>query len=390
LLSLLWLASSGARAEVVVLACAEECTAAQFQGLELELRGYGVTLTAHPAPAGFTSSARSADAQRTNAQLGAAVILWVEHDDPLRLCAYSQRAARLHEAPLPATPPAIDPAVFAAVAGSVALEALRAAPAPPLAPAAVVVAPAPGPAAPSPSTPAAPAPDEGSSSARSPSAGSRHRVFVRAGAAVGFAMVGKNSPTDRAPPVYMVEEAARAAAESGDLTDAQEYLEVQGYDCDVQMVDRNGPGLAVGNCKVGIYRSGMLLSAAIDLALGFDVTPRIALALTARIDPTAGLGTLAHALLGGQVEVALLQPQPTGFWLSGALGFGGGQIQVQPSSSSKDAPYTRSGLFGVRAGLLFGYRFLPRLGIVATPVVHALFPDTLWAVETNVNLEVRL
>jgi hypothetical protein len=102
LLSLVWLACAGARAEVVVLACAEECTAAQFQGLELELRGYGAILSARPAPAGFTPAARGADAQRTNELLAAEVTLWVEHEQPLRVCAYSRRGGSLHEAPLPA------------------------------------------------------------------------------------------------------------------------------------------------------------------------------------------------------------------------------------------------------------------------------------------------
>src|SRR5690349_23027626 len=107
LLLSLWLASASARAEVLVLACAEECTAAQFQALELELRGYGAVLTARPAPAGFTPTARSADAKRTSELLAAAVTVWVEHDPPLRVCAYSQRGGSLHEAPLPSPPSAL-------------------------------------------------------------------------------------------------------------------------------------------------------------------------------------------------------------------------------------------------------------------------------------------
>jgi hypothetical protein len=392
LLSLVWLACAGARAEVVVLACAEECTAAQFQGLELELRGYGTILSARPAPAGFTPTARVADAQRANELLGAAVTLWVEHEAPLRLCAYSRRGGSLHEAPLPAPPSTLDPAVFAAVAGSVALEALRATPAPTLVPAPDVVAPAPaaGPTAPARAAPSAPPPVEPQHRPPAEPSSWSKRFFVRAGVAVGFAMMNKNTPADRAPPAYRVEEAVLAQMRSDDPDAASDYLESTGYNCDVSWLEGDMPGIEVSDCTVAMHNSGVVWSSAIDLAAGINLTPRVALAATARIDPKVGMGPMAHALLGLQVEVALRQAKATGFWLSAALGLSGGQIQVRPPSEVKDTPYARSGLFGVRAGLLFGYRFLPRLGIVAAPVVHSLFPDTLSVVETNINLEVRI
>ncbi|HEX6244478.1 MAG TPA: hypothetical protein VFZ61_26350, partial [Polyangiales bacterium] len=64
LVSLLWLTSARTRADVVVLACAAECTAEQVQGLKLELRGYGALVVVRPAPAEFTRSARGPDARR--------------------------------------------------------------------------------------------------------------------------------------------------------------------------------------------------------------------------------------------------------------------------------------------------------------------------------------
>lgn len=390
LLALLWPICAGARAEVVVLACAEECTAAQFQALELELRGYGTVLTSRPAPSGFTPTARSADAQHTSQLMGAAVMLWVEHEAPLRVCAYSQRGASLHEAPLPTPLVALEPGVFAAVASSVALEALRASPAPGVEPAAVAVAaPAPGPVAAAEPPLVAPPPVEPErAAAESPWS---RRFFMRAGMSLGFARLTSKTRADRAPPMYLVDQAAQILAASGDPDDAQMYLEARGYDCDVSSTEITGmPGVMASDCKVAVHNAGLVLSSAIDLSAGIKLHPMVAVALTARIDPTVGQGTLAHALLGFQVEVALRQATTTGFWVSAALGFNGGQIQVRPPSDLKDAPWARSGLYGVRAGFLFGYLFLPRFGIVAAPVVHALFPDTLWALETNLNLEVRI
>jgi hypothetical protein len=386
ILSLLWLACAGARAEVVALACAEECSGAQFAGLELQLRGHGVVLTSRPAPVGFTPTARAADARRVHELLGAHATLWVEHEPPLRLRAYSQRSGSIHEAPLPAQVSALEPGVFAAVAGSVALEALTAVPPAAVVPAPAAVVPAPGPGAVPPAT--APAADEPARAAPTDPISARERekwpaakssswskrVFIRAGVAVGFANISKKTKADRAPSPELVSEA----------------LAENGYDCDFTMLSTNPPQAIASNCGVAVRNGGVTWSSAIDLAAGLNVTPAIALAATARIDPKVGMGTMAHALLGLQVEVALLQAKATGFWLSAALGFSVGQVQVRPPSTAKDAPYARSGLYGARAGVLIGYRFLPRLGIVATPVVHAMFPDTLWVLETNFNLEVRI
>ncbi|HKO90666.1 MAG TPA: hypothetical protein VJU61_05915, partial [Polyangiaceae bacterium] len=351
-------------------------------------------LSARPAPAGFTPVARSADAQRVSELLGAEVTLWVEHEEPLRLCAYSRRGNSIHEAPLPAPLAALDPAVFAAVAGSVVLEALRATPSPSveLAPPAVAAAPTPGPAEPAPAAPIAPSPppEPQRPSPAEPSSWSK-RFFVRAGVAVGFAGVTKRTPADRDPPQYRVEEAFQVQKMSGDPDAADKYLQSTGYSsCDISGLDGDGSMVTATDCEVSVVRSGVGWTSAIDLAAGINLSPLVALAVTARIDPTVGRGPMAHALLGLQVEAALRQAKVTGFWLSAALGLSGGQIQVRPPSQLHDTPYTRSGLFGVRAGLLFGYRFLPRLGIVATPVFHSLFPDILWALETNLSLEVRI
>ena len=147
--------------------------------------------------------------------------------------------------------------------------------------------------------------------------------------------------------------------------------------------------MVVSNCRASLVHAGVAGTAAIDFALGVNITPRIALALTLRVDPTTGDGMLANLLAGLQTEIGLLTPRPTGFWLSAAAGLGVGQIQVKPPSNP-GASWVGSGLLNARAGLMLGYRFLPRLGVVVSPTLHCLFPDMLWALESNLNLEVRL
>src|SRR5690242_3414838 len=104
-----------ARADTVLLACSDECSPALFEALELELRGHGGVLVARPAPAGFTPSARGADALRLSQLLGAGATLWIEHESPLRVRAYSAKSGQIHEAPLNAEVNALEPKLFAAV-----------------------------------------------------------------------------------------------------------------------------------------------------------------------------------------------------------------------------------------------------------------------------------
>jgi hypothetical protein len=393
-LSLLWLACGAARADVVVLACGEECSPAQFEGLELELRGHGGVLTSRPAPAGFTPTSRAADAQRVNGLLGAGVTLWIEHEAPLRVRAYASRTGSIHEAPLPAQLSGLEPRVFAAVVGSVALEALSASEtAASAAPLPAAVTPAPGPSAgpPTPATATQPISPRGREHwpARKSSAWSR-RFFVRAGVAVGFARMNKKTRADRAPSSALVSAALSDEVQTGVTGAAHTRLEKNGFNCDFTLLEGTPPSGQASNCLVAVRSSGVAWTSAIDLAAGLNVSPVVALAATARIDPTVGMGPLANLLLGLQVEVALRQAKTTGFWVSVAMGVSAGQVQVRVPSVTKGTPYARSGLFGVRAGLMLGYRFLPRFGIVATPVVHSMFPDTLWVLETNLNLEVRI
>jgi hypothetical protein len=355
-----------ARAESVLFLSAELRTPELFEALELALRGYGPLVTLHRAPEGESEGARLASAQRLGTAAGASVAVWVEHVPPARVRALAPaQPERPFDAPLPEPLAQIEPRVFGSIAASLVLQALRGLSVVPAA-AALQTADNPEPAAPA----KPPAPRE-------------PRFFLRPAFALGTAFVGQGHEADRHPSVELVTEAQEWVEEGR----ADAYLYENGYDCDVT----HEVPLVASNCKVAVGKPGVVYSPVFDVAAGVRVWRSLALALTLRFNPNAGQGTLAASVIGTEVSWSLVPAPQRGLFVDVQGGFGFGQIQVRPGTDSqREGPYVSSGPFNLRAGVLAGYRFLPRFGLFAGLTLHGMLPDTLWVLDPKVGVELRL
>lgn len=354
-----------ARAESVLFLASDVRAAELFDALELALRGYGPVVMLHGAPEGDSEAARLASASRLGAGAGSSVVLWVEHAPPerVRAVATAQSEQRLLDAPLPESHASIDARVFGSIAASLALQALRTQPVAAVTP--VVAA--------APERPAAQA---------DPRPRAR-RFFLRPAFALGVALVREGQTADRSPSVELVTQ-AQAYLEEGR---AGSYLYDNGYDCELTT---QAP-LVASNCAVAVKEPGAVSSALFDLAAGVRVWRELAVALTLRFNPNAGLGTLASSLFGAELSWSLLAPPRRGFFADVQGGFGVGQIQVRPGTDSeRKGPFVSSGLYNLRTGVLFGYRIAPRFGLFAGITLHAMLPNTLLAFDPKAGVEFRL
>lgn len=387
LAALLLASASPARAESVLFASSEGRTAELVPELALAARSHDMLLLVRGLGDARTPLERAAAAQRIGRNVGTWAALWIEREPPLRVRAVAISGERIHEAPLPSPLESIDPRVFASVAASVLLEmrgrsgAERELPA--------TDEPGPGPA----STAPASAPSWAVEAERArPEPRAEPRFFLRAGVGYGMVYVRNRSEADRSPRAVLdeVAAAARLPDNSLDLASAQSALQGRGFAC--RVAQDSLQRLSIDDCGVAANPGGVVGSFSIDLALGVRLAPRLGLAATTRVAPDAGLGVLAHALLGLQLEAALLKPRPTGWWLHALAGGGIGRIQARPPmpESSASGPYATSGLGNVRVGLQLGYRFAEQLGLYAGSTLHIGLPHNLLTVDPVVGLEARL
>lgn len=387
LLAMALVSTSQARAESVLFASSEERMAELLPELTLAVRSHGLLLLVRGLGDARTPLERAAAAQRIGRNVGTWAALWIEREPPLRVRAVAISGERIHEAPLPSPLESIDPRVFASVASSVLLEVLGKTGEQALSPPATEAAPG----APwlAPATPPAWATE---ATRRPPETYEQPRFFVRAGVGYGLVYVANKAEADRTVGAILDEVATRARRpdNSLDLERVQAELRARGFAC--RATEDGMQRLQVDDCGVAANPGGVVGSFSIDLAAGARLSPRWGLAATARVAPDAGLGVLAHALLGVQLEGALLEPTPTGFWLHALAGGGIGRIQARPAAApgNESAPYATSGMLNVRVGLQLGYRFTEQLGLYAGSTLHVGLPGYLVAVDPTVGLEARL
>jgi hypothetical protein len=414
LLCALWPAA--ARAHAVLFLASEPRAADLYAALDLELRGFGTLLVQRPAPVGFTPHAHAAAALAAAREVSAAAAVWIESAEPLRVRAVSASTERVVEAPLARPIEEIEPRVFAAVAGSVVLEALGLrAPGERQAQETSVVAPAPLPAVeqsaqgePSP-TPAvdsathtrADLPSAPSSSLPEPyvphskRGAKRARFFTRIGVSLAAAYVSKGRASDRSPERVIADVARASRVEPTDPNSdidtqtAEILLRQRGFDCAASRTAENQ--LRLMDCTVAVDDPGFAARFGVEGAIGLQ-WEQLSLALTARFTPDAGQGSLAHALLGAQLGWLLTSAHAHGLWLELVAGVGYGQIQVRPNTPTgrSAGPYVQSGPGELRGGLRGGYRFTKQLGLYAGMVVHGLLPDGLLVLDPSLGLELQL
>jgi hypothetical protein len=142
-------------------------------------------------------------------------------------------------------------------------------------------------------------------------------------------------------------------------------------------------GLLPSRYCVRVKNPGFVPNLAMRVAVGHFITPEIALAAIFRLQFSAGEGTLPNMLIGARGEYMLTAPKSKGLMISAFGGATVGEIQAQPPAegSTEGAPFVRSGLFGVHAGVTFRYRFMPSFGLFMAPEIDLQLPTVLLNVD---------
>ncbi len=139
---------------------------------------------------------------------------------------------------------------------------------------------------------------------------------------------------------------------------------------------------------VRVETGGLVGTYAFRTMIGGFVQPWLGLAVTLRIQPDAGSGTLASMLIGGR---AILRPfgdlLPYGD-LRLHVGTVVGQIQPKPPQNGAPEPYIRSGLNGIDFGLSNVFNIMKYVGAYIEADFQILFPISLFNIDVNVGLQV--
>jgi hypothetical protein len=162
---------------------------------------------------------------------------------------------------------------------------------------------------------------------------------------------------------------------------------------------RNDDGhLTVSDCAVAVNPGGFVAVPVMQIAAGYQFTPKLAGALTARIQLSRGEGALAGTLIGARGEYLLLSPAK-GLRLSGLASFGIGQMQARPPPQKPGiknlGPFATNGAVGglgavLTLGTKIGYRFTPNIGVNITPALNFGIPNFLFALDVLGGVELAL
>ena len=234
------------------------------------------------------------------------------------------------------------------------------------------------------------------------------RFFLEVDFGVGATYVGKGRAPDHSPPLATRDRVASVATVDGELDSsaAAEGLRREGWDCQAQAISRPDAAsgeeldvLRVSQCSVAVKPGGFVAVPVINLAAGYYIVPRFAVALTGRIQFARGQGVLAGVLLGGRGELVLTQPVETGFRMSLVGGLSVGQMQARPpSDGTRRGPFATNASLGpqgvaqigaaVTAGVRTTYRFMPGLGFSFMPALHGGLPNAVWDLDVIAGAEV--
>lgn len=218
--------------------------------------------------------------------------------------------------------------------------------------------------------------------------------FLDVSFGIGGTLVKDGKTPDRNPSPKLVADAlsAMGRGESG-----EKFLAQNGYNCNLSSMevpnDTGGTTLTgtASNCKVAVEKNGMVPVPLLNVALGRFVTPRLAVALTGRIQMSRGQGTLAGLAIGARGEYQLTQPKVDGLHVGALLGVGVGTVQARAKGSSTNPFATSAPVGGIgvllQLGVRAGYRFNRYFGIVLTPAVTLGLPRLLTAIDLVGGLE---
>lgn len=159
------------------------------------------------------------------------------------------------------------------------------------------------------------------------------------------------------------------------------------------------PGM--GSCDVAaeeycvrVNRPGLTFAHGVHLGFGGFITPRWGLSARVRIAPAPrDGGTMHNVVVGLRGHYKLSKPRNTGFHSSIFIGGMAGQIQVRPNqqptapATTIEQPWAQTGLGGAEIGVKLGYRFLPNVGVFASPEAYVMFPDVSMGVQVTAGMD---
>jgi hypothetical protein len=158
---------------------------------------------------------------------------------------------------------------------------------------------------------------------------------------------------------------------------------------------------------VRVTQEGVRPVGALRFEVGYRIIPRIGVSLDIRTATHAGRDSLARVMFSLRAHALLTPPRILGGHVGVFVGGGVGQIQGRVPQGRYQGPdltrastglvylrngtrihdpWTASGLGHVELGLMCGYKFTERLGIVVEPVLYLFFPRFAVASDTTIGV----
>jgi hypothetical protein len=227
------------------------------------------------------------------------------------------------------------------------------------------------------------------------------------GVGVGFSALRGDHAPDRLPASAELDELVEAtqatAKERGDHGDAQvadedvtahveRELREHGWECDaVQSADATQ--LRAEDCRVAARAGVSVMEPIFDMAVGYHVLPRFAVALSALVQRNHGAGPMAGVLVGVRSEYMLTAPAERGLQVGAIAGIGVGSLQARSRSLATHAPHaTNGGPGGIGASVAVGakgaYRTNQHLSFSVMPLFNIGLPYVLYDMGLTGGVEV--
>ncbi|MET0341929.1 MAG: hypothetical protein ABW252_13065 [Polyangiales bacterium] len=226
------------------------------------------------------------------------------------------------------------------------------------------------------------------------------RWFVEMGVGVGFSALRQGHAPDRLPEsealTELVEKSHATVKERGHVSEEEvvahieRELREEGWECDAVQNDEE---VRAENCRVASRGGVSVMEPIFDMAFGYHVLPRFAVALTALVQRNHGEGPMAGVLVGLRSEYMLTAPAERGIQLGAIAGLGVGSLQARSRSLTAHAPHaTNAGPGGVGASIALGakgaYRTNQHLSFSMMPLFNIGLPYVLYDMGLTGGVEV--
>lgn len=206
--------------------------------------------------------------------------------------------------------------------------------------------------------------------------------FFELGAGIGVTSLTRSSRPSRLPEGQAVDRAVASSIDKVGRFDSAEVdraLQEEGWNCDERAIENRS--LTQRDCSVAVT-PGLTSEPIFDLAIGYHLMSRVAVALTAMLQVHHGKGPMAGKLLGARVEYMLSAPVAPGPQLAVLAGAGVGALHAQARGANHERPHATNASPGkVGASLSLGvraaYRWTRNLAVNVTPLFNVGVPNLL-------------